>query len=323
MRQDYKPVSGTFLRECIRKIKYLRRNHLEATHHMQTEHLQEIANGYFERFRHRKLIVSIQDMPTFADYINTFALEDKEKLLMQLEDSGFAAREYLQQPHSTWWQKLWNEKEKKQAFIATKVINKVSSWFDKWQKRIISGTMVAIVAVGSALLLKNDANAKDINLNKTSAKTEKSINTQQRNLPHTKDYEINPLVKNESKSKTKTEKEQNIWDNFYQHRLNRFISKSKAETLVANFNSQQQKGIFNLPQDISIRQYLYAAQIYRLYGYKSIAKEMMQLHNAKKQINDNVQNKLFNYVRQAGKKGVGVQQMRMAQQQYSNTRVTR
>jgi hypothetical protein len=79
---------------------------------------------------------------------------------------------------------------------------------------------------------------------------------------------------------------------------------------------QVQKGMIDLPQDVSVQKYLYAQEIYRRYGFKKIAAEMGTMLKLSQKLSAEQQTQLFNYARQAGKKGGGVQ--RMAQRMQRN-----
>lgn len=69
------------------------------------------------------------------------------------------------------------------------------------------------------------------------------------------------------------------------------------------------EGIISMPADISIQNYLYAQEVYRRYGFKKIASEFGSALKADQKISAEQQNKLFEYVRKAGKKGWGVKKM--------------
>ena len=96
---------------------------------------------------------------------------------------------------------------------------------------------------------------------------------------------------------------------FYTKRLTGFTSAKRAQKQITDMALQVQKGMIDLPQDVSVQKYLYAQEIYRRYGFKKIASEMGALLKSSQKLSAEQQTQLFNYARQAGKKGGGVQQM--------------
>lgn len=96
---------------------------------------------------------------------------------------------------------------------------------------------------------------------------------------------------------------------FYTKRLTGFTSAKRAQKQITDMALQVQKGMIDLPQDVSVQKYLYAQEIYRRYGFKKIASEMGTMLKSSQKLSSEQQSKLFNYARQAGKKGGGVQQM--------------
>lgn len=96
---------------------------------------------------------------------------------------------------------------------------------------------------------------------------------------------------------------------FYTKRLSDFTSAKRAQKQIADMALQVQKGAIDLPQDVSVQKYLYAQEVYRRYGFKKIAAEMGEMLKSSQKLSAEKQAKLFDYARQAGKKGGGVQQM--------------
>lgn len=96
---------------------------------------------------------------------------------------------------------------------------------------------------------------------------------------------------------------------FYTKRLSDFTSAKRAQKQITDMALQVQKGMIDLPQDVSVQKYLYAQEVYRRYGFKKIAAEMGTMLKSSQKLSAEQQSKLFNYARQAGKKGDGVQQM--------------
>ena len=78
MKGNKLKISGMFLRDCIRKFNYITQNHLEAHKYVQMEHLQNVADGYFENFRRDELDLKTTETQTFADYIDTFGFRGGE-----------------------------------------------------------------------------------------------------------------------------------------------------------------------------------------------------------------------------------------------------
>ncbi len=103
--------------------------------------------------------------------------------------------------------------------------------------------------------------------------------------------------------------EQRAWNNFYQKRLAGFTSEARAQAMIDGMQELTRQGIINLPQDISVQKYLYAQEVYRRYGFKTISTEMSNMLKSPKTLSAEQQGKLFEYVRKAGNKGVGVRKM--------------
>lgn len=137
----------------------------------------------------------------------------------------------------------------------------------------------------------------------------KHENTLKHNTQHKASEELN------------LDRHQKDMKDFYAKRVAQFTSKAKAKKMMADFAEKVDSGIVSLPNDISMNRFLYAGQIYREYGFKSIAKEFADAVNSDKPLSKQTQEKLFKYVRDAGDKGVGVQ--KMSQQKVKNLKQLR
>jgi len=128
------------------------------------------------------------------------------------------------------------------------------------------------------------------------------------------DYSLNAFIKQapvqEKALKTiEVSAEQQELIPFYANRLAGFTSEKYAQNMVKEMTAQVQKGVIDMPQDVSVQKYLYAQEVYRRYGFKTIAKELGAALETSQKLSAEQQSKLFNYVRKAGKKGGGVQKM--------------
>ena len=302
-------VSGVFLRDCIRKFNYITQNNLEMYKNVQLEHLQSVADEYFEHFQRDELDIQATETQTFADYIDTFGLEQKDKLLDKLQEQVFYdVREYLAQPKDNRSSlRLWNRpKSEKFSFVTNmwqKVKNKV--------KYIIPTTMIVL---GGVFGVKSDSNVS-AQTEMPKENTKGLLNFQRYGMSKPIDYTLDAYIKQSSPQvqKDTTVSENGASTNFYRYRLAQFLGKKKSSKMLENMTYQVKAGKISLPNDISPAHYLYAAEIYRRYGYVSIAKTMNDVLKSKKEILPEVQSSLFRYVRLAGNKGVGVQKMRLAQ----------
>ena len=309
MKGNKLKISGMFLRDCIRKFNYITQNHLEAHKYVQMEHLQNVADRYFEHFQRGELDIKATETQTFADYIDTFGLEQKDELLDKLQAQVFYdVREYLaQQKDNSSSLRLWNRpKSEKFSFMINmwqKVKNKV--------KYIIPTTMIVL---GGVLGLKSDSSAA-VQTEMPKENTKGLPNFQRYGMPKPIDYTLDAYIKQASiqAQKDTTVSENGASTNFYRYRLAQFLGKKKSSKMLENMAHQVESGKIILPNDISPAHYLYAAEIYRRYGYVSIAKTMNDVLKSKKEVLPEVQSSLFRYVRLAGNKGVGVQKMRFAQ----------
>lgn len=312
MKEKKLNVSGIFLRDCISKLNYIRRNHLEAHKYTQIEHLQNVADTYFAHFLSGELNIKTTDTETFADYIDTFGLEKRDELLDKLQTQiSYDVREYLSKPkEQTWWTRLWNTPKKE----------KTTTCFSLWQRtknKLKYIILAVMVAMGGIFGLKNDSNAMENRQSqKSSININKLPNFQRFSMPKPTDYTLSTFIKKaqlEVKKDTVIQ-ESKAYTNFYNHRLAQFIGTEKRDKMLADMEKQIKDGKITLPADISASHYLYATEIYRRYGYFSIEKTLNDVLKSSKTIPPKVQNSLFRYVRLAGKKGVGVQQMRHGKQ---------
>lgn len=135
------------------------------------------------------------------------------------------------------------------------------------------------------------------------------IKIQAQQTPDTKTVQMVPQKVQTITAEKASSSEQQVWNNFYQKRLAGFTSKARAQEMINEMSGLIQKGIINLPQDISVQKYLYAQEVYRRYGFKTISTEMSNVLKSSQTLSAEQQGKLFEYVRKAGNKGVGVRKM--------------
>lgn len=290
-------VSGAFLRSCIRQFQQVSERHQLAQKQLQVEHLQKTANKYFNLFNEDKLVIAWGDVETFAQYINTFGWDEKEALLEKLQQKTHQdVHKYLNKPEiSLWKERLLGYKHEAGQFVA------------KWKHKIKNVFLGALVVVGGISLLKGGDKASSVLIkNKPHMTMHQKTNVNQFETVN------QPIVV--SFQQNTTPHEPKALTNFYNYRLKQFFGTKKRDSMLKKMEQQVENKRIVLPNDISAAHYLYAAEIYQRYNFKSIAAEMMKVQNMTDVLPDSVQQKLFGYVRQAGVKGVGVQQMSLGKQ---------
>ena len=308
-------VSGVFLRGCVNKFDDIQRNHLEAKKHLLMEHLQTTANKYFDRFRNDELNIKETDTPSFAEYIDTFGFEQKDELLSLLQTQvSYDLYEYLSQPkEDKWWTRLWNTSKEEKT---TEKPKSSPTWWQRTKDSLKYAIPTALVVIGGIFGLKKDSN---LIMQNEKSKPTKSIglpNFQRFSMPKPTDYTLDAFIKKaqpEVKKDTIAQEPKSL-TNFYSYRLSQFMGAKKRDDMLKNMQKQIDSGKITLPADISPAHYLYAAEIYRIHGYITIAKTLNNVQKSPKAISPTVQSSLFRYVRLAGKKGEGVQQMRHGKQ---------
>ena len=315
MKKKKLNVSGIFLRECVNKFNDIKRNHLEAHKHLIMEHLQTTADEYFDRFRNNGLNIKDTDTPSFAEYIDTFGLEQKDELLSLLQQQvSYDLYEYLSQPkEDKWWTRLWNTPKEEKPTEKPKPRN---NWWQRTKDCLKYAIPTALVVIGGIFGLKKDSNLMVQNEKSTPAKSIGLPDFQRFPMPKPTDYTLDAFIKKaqpEVKKDTITQEPKSL-TNFYNYRLSQFIGAKKRDDMLKNMQKQIDSGKITLPADISPAHYLYAAEIYRIHGYITIAKTLNDVQKSPKAISPTVQSSLFRYVRLTGKKGEGVQQMRHGKQ---------
>ncbi len=129
-------------------------------------------------------------------------------------------------------------------------------------------------------------------------------------MPKAFDYSLDKFIAKENANPAQTMQiSASAGDDFYEVRLNRFISKAKKESLKNTLAKQIENGFISLPQSISPNRFLYAKIIYQKYGLKEIAGEFDLALKSDKTLSADAQAKLYGYVDKAGAKGLGARDM--------------
>ena len=400
-------VSGTFLRQSINEIKKIHSGPYSESKHGKKSFLEEKAEQYFDLFMDNKLNIKEDDVKTFSQYVDLYAIGNKkEKLLDKIQSSAdFDVREFLYDDSKTWWQKLLNKE--KYSVSAAEMNRKVLRYIKARQKLEDSGyysgssarladklreeaeTLIEaynsghyspkpedmhafsryVKTMGSfyeespaeTAIKKLEAEKKDIvrpapkprkkfswglsfkkvkyalggvaltavmglgawlgfggNNKKQDAPKGKQpvvniitkLTTPKMAMPAAFDYSLDKFAKAENVNTAPSiQVSESADEEFYESRLNRFLSKSKKEALKTILSEQVQKGIISLPQSISPSRFLYVKTVYQKYGLKDIADEFNQALKTDKTLSADAQAKLYGYVDKAGAKGLGVRDM--------------
>ena len=262
------------------------------------EQLGKEAGTYIEAYNEGAYCPKADDLPVFADYVKTmgifYAESPAERALDKVNkeiNANTLKRKTLQIVHV---------KPKR-----------------SWSQRLKYAAIGIVAVVGSVFGLKSGTGAESKTLSaQPQAKTVRTPQAPKFAMPKTIDYawgqfKSTPIQAQniDSVKNAETIAHQKEWDNFYNNRLVKFTSNKKATALSEQMAAQLNAGIAQLPQDISPTHYLYAQQIYKKYGFKKIADELGEVLISKQALSKAQQDKLYQLVRQAGPKGVGVQKM--------------
>lgn len=109
-----------------------------------------------------------------------------------------------------------------------------------------------------------------------------------------------------SPSASKDDREQKIWNNYYDNTLDILISAPKKEALYKQIEAQIEKKLLVLPQGVSKQKLAYSYAIYNEYGIKSSIADAL---NSTEKLSEARQNRLAEDIKAAGSKGQGVKAM--------------
>ena len=99
---------------------------------------------------------------------------------------------------------------------------------------------------------------------------------------------------------------QKIWNNYYDNAVEILSSTRQKEKIYKQIDSQLERGIFSLPQDVSKEKLAYTYLVYKEYGVRSSLENALQ---SKEKLSSSEQAQLLHDIAAAGNKGEGVKKM--------------
>lgn len=270
-----KKISGMILRDDVAYYQSHAKDFSPAGN-MRMQRISERAQEYFELFSKNKLLVNPSDYPTFAEYIDAFADDNKEELLTKMREStGFDAKTYLQE-NSGSSDKLARKVAPKLSIVARKDrkenteteskarILDLKNWMQRgWHKTKVAVVTAAVVLVGW-LGVKNDSHSRTLEPQKAVAV--KTV-TPKKAVNNSKTIDM--------KAKIAMEKNKKVYQNFYNTKLEIMMTSAKRDALYQQVNSQLKKGIFTLPDSMVAEQVAYIDAMHKAYGLASPVSEAL------------------------------------------------
>lgn len=298
-----KQISARGLLKRIRQYKAINKElangwfHKEKSYETQS-HLESEALHYASDFMADKVVVTRKDAPVLNEYFNTFNSRDVHTdITSALEKLKQMPAEAFAQKAPSRWQTLWATATDKWNALKTKAKTQYAGVAVMNRKYLAKAAAVsAFFAIVGAATLKSDSLAKEQKIDDTElkAKTPKA-----------------PVV---SDQKTKTDAfktaeltaEQKIWQNFYgtKNELRALDMNIDLNKLYTQIKAQQEAGIFQMPENISIERFAYTHLIYQAYGFQS---PLDQAINGTQKITAAQQKEMLQAIQTAGENGVGVQ----------------
>lgn len=256
--------------------------------------LREEAETLIEAYNDGHFSPKPEDMHAFSRYVKTMG--------------SF----YEGSPAETAFKKL--EAEKKDIIRPTPKPRKKFSWglsFKKVKYALGGVALTAVMGLGAWFGFGGNNKKQDTPKGKQPVvNIITKLTTPKMAMPAAFDYSLDKFIKTENVNTTPSVQiSESAGEDFYESRLNRFLSKSKKESLKIILSEQIQKGIISLPQSISPSRFLYVKTIYQKYGLNDVANEFNQALNADKKLSAENQAKLYDYVNKAGAKGLGARDM--------------
>ena len=305
-KEEYAYLNTSKLVRKINRFQHMRRVSDQRGYHgialvNRLRQMGEEALDYIEAYNNGRYHVKQEDMAAFVSYV---------KALGEFYD-GSPAEKALNKLMAE--NKATNEQPAKVVHMSAQPTKKRSFW-----KR---AAVAAVLVVGGWFGFNSDSNSKEPANISTKPTTDlvKLPSASKFAMPKLTDYSVAqftpaPIQKMttvtpvQQKQETKSSVPQDLIK-FHTKRLSGWISADKAQKRIDIMAEKVKEGIISMPADISIQNYLYAQEVYRRYGFKKIASEFGSALKADQKISAEQQNKLFEYVRKAGKKGWGVKKM--------------
>ena len=169
--------------------------------------------------------------------------------------------------------------------------------------------LAVLAAAGSLIGLKSCDKPLKFSLDKEIASTLPSAADNNIATPGAKTIsfaEAQKGVPSALSSASKDDREQKIWNNYYDNTLDILISAPKKEALYKQIEAQIEKKILVLPQGVSKQKLAYCYAIYNEYGIKSSIADAL---NSTEKLSEARQNRLAEDIKAAGSKGQGVKAM--------------
>ena len=169
--------------------------------------------------------------------------------------------------------------------------------------------LAVLAAAGSLIGLKSCDKPLKFSLDKEIASTLPSAADNNIATPGAKTIsfaEAQKGVPSALSSASKDDREQKIWNNYYDNTLDILISAPKKEALYKQIEAQIEKKILVLPQGGSKQKLAYSYAIYNEYGIKSSIADAL---NSTEKLSEARQNRLAEDIKAAGSKGQGVKAM--------------
>lgn len=124
------------LRQDISKYKKLRSKSFSIKTYTKMEEINNRADELLDKLAKNKILISAEDIKTWADYVNIFGNFQKDELLNLLQKKAdFDIKQYLEEANKTLWEKI-NPKSKDVKYLSSNKLRKKSERYRSLHKKI-------------------------------------------------------------------------------------------------------------------------------------------------------------------------------------------
>ena len=264
--------------------------------------LEKEAVGYAVAFVENKFTVARDEVSTLKQYFNAFSNQNSEKdMSAALNKIEQTTLEEFPESQPSRWQRFKAAAKNKWQDVKEKFSHKATVITLNNRRGLMkAAAVVAFFAlVGAAI--KSDSLAKSPKKSNTEQKAPAKAPSQ--DVSTKTDAFVAPAAE-----KAQLTPEQKIWQNFYdtKNQLQANDMGVDLQQLYNKVSEQQSKGIFQMPENISVERFAYTHLIYKAYGMVS---PLEQALNGDKALSAAQQKQISEAINIAGENGYGVKRL--------------
>ena len=233
-------ITGTKLQEDIYEYRRTKNGQPDPKKYSDGRRVFERAENVLKQYSAGDIDVRTKDQKIMAQYIDTFAEYEQDKLLQKLQgNASFNVKEYLADSKKTYWQKLFNFHKKKSPQVSVRDLQKRAKEYERINRKLARGWFHKEQDYQKQLILESQAQSCASDL------LEDKIQLTRQNIPALKAYlqafygqhspaEIDEALNkiNDIETETLPEKQPTMWQRF------KDSVKNKWNNLVAGTRSK-------------------------------------------------------------------------------------